>query len=65
MKLIHSASPLFRLPEEDLAAFYRDSDFKPPEHRCKPKVAVIFDDYLGSAVHSKEKSSSATAAPHT
>ena len=31
MKLIHSESPLFRLPEEDLAAFYRDGDFKPPE----------------------------------
>ena len=27
MKLIHSESPLFRLPEEDLAAFYRDGDF--------------------------------------
>ena len=47
MKLIHSESPLFRQPEEDLAAFYKDGDFKPPEHRyngSKPKIAVIFDD---------------------
>ena len=58
MKLIHSESPLFRLPEEDLAAFYRDGDFKPPEHRYngrKPKIAVIFDDCLGSAVYSKPR----------
>ena len=60
MKLIHSVSesPLFRLPEEDLVAFYRDGDFKPPEHRYngrKPKIAVIFDDCLGSAVYSKPR----------
>ena len=58
MELIHSESPLFRLPEEDLAAFYRDGDFKPPEHRYngrKPKIAVIFDDCLGSAVYSKPR----------
>ena len=57
MKLIHSESPLFRLPEEDLAAFYRDGDFKPPKHRYngrKPKIAVIFDDCLGSAVYSAQ-----------
>ena len=58
MKLIHSESPLFRLPEEDLAAFYKDGDFKPPEHKWngrKPKIAVIFDDCLGSQVYAKPR----------
>jgi hypothetical protein len=64
MKLIHSESPLFRLPEEDLAAFCRDGDFKPPEHRYngrKPKIAVIFDDCLGSTVYSKPRKLNALA----
>ena len=58
MKLINSESPLFRLPEEDLAAFYKDGDFKRPTHKWdfrKPKIAVIFDDCLGSQVYSKPR----------
>ena len=47
------------MPEEDLAAFYQDGDFKPPERKWngrKPKmIAVIFDDYLGSAVYSEPR----------
>lgn len=56
MKLINSESPLFRLPEQDLEAFYKDGDFQRPTHKWnfrKPKIAVIFDDCLGSAVYSK------------
>jgi len=58
IKLINSESPLFRLPEEDLEAFFKDGDFSPPEHKWggrKPKIAVIFDDCLGSAVYSKPR----------
>ena len=58
MKLIHSESPLFRLPEGDLAAFYKDGDFKPPKHRYngrKPKIGVIFDDCLGSQVYARPR----------
>jgi hypothetical protein len=56
MKLIHSESPLFRLPETDLEAFFRDGDFKPPQHKYngrKPCCALLIDDALGSAIYGK------------
>ena len=49
MKLIHSEPPLFRLPEEDLAAFYKDGDFQPPKHTWNGKkccCALLIDDAL-------------------
>ena len=56
MKLIHSQSPLFRLPDEDLAMFYRGGDFKPPEHKWngrKPCCCLLIDDALGSGIYTK------------
>lgn len=58
MSLVRSSTPLFRLPEEDLETFYQDGDFKRPSHKWnfrKPKIAVIFDDCLGSQVYSKPR----------
>lgn len=56
MKYIHSDSPLFRLPDDALADFYRDGDFKPPEHKWggrRPCMALILDDCIGSQLYTK------------
>ena len=56
MNLIHSSSPLFRLPEEDLADFYHGGDFQPPKHKWggkKPCCCLLIDDALGSGIYTK------------
>ena len=56
MKYIHSDSPLFRLPDDALADFYRDGDFKPPEHKWggrRPCMALVCDDCVGAQLYTK------------
>lgn len=56
MKMIHSSSPLFHLPEQDLAEFYHGGDFQPPKHRWggrKPCCCLLIDDALGSGIYTK------------
>ena len=56
MKLIHSDTPLFRLPEELLESFYQNGNFRPPEHRWngrKPCCCLLIDDALGSGIYTK------------
>jgi len=46
------------IDEEDLVAFFNDRDFMKPTHRWngeKPRIAVIFDDCLGSGLYSKPR----------
>ena len=46
------------IDEEDLIAFFNDRDFMKPTHRWngeKPRMAVIFDDCLGSGLYSKPR----------
>ena len=40
MKIIHSDQNLFGLPNEELEAFYKDGDFKPPQHWLNGKRPV-------------------------
>ena len=44
--------------DELLLQFYNDDNFVKPEHRWngnKPKIAVIFDDMMGSSIYSKPR----------
>lgn len=44
--------------EEDMIAFFNDRDFMKPTHRYngeKPRVAVVFDDCLGSGLYSRPR----------
>lgn len=46
------------IDEEDLIAFFNDRDFMRPTHRWggeKPRIAVVFDDCLGSGLYSKPR----------
>ena len=46
------------LPDDELLLFFQDGDFKKPEHRWngrKPKIAVVFDDCMGSMLYSKPR----------
>jgi hypothetical protein len=46
------------IDEEDLIAFFNDRDFMKPTHRWngeKPRIAVVFDDCLGSGLYSKPR----------
>ena len=46
------------IDEEDMIAFFNDRDFMKPTHRWngrKPRIAVIFDDSLGSMLYSKPR----------
>lgn len=46
------------IDEEDLVAFFNDRDFMKPTHRWngeKPRIAVVFDDCLGSGLYSKPR----------
>ena len=58
MKMIHSENNLFRLPDDDLEAFYKDGDFQPPTHKYnfrKPCIGAVFDDAMGSMLYSKPR----------
>ena len=51
---VRSDKPLFQIPEVDLLQFHEG----PPQHPWggrKPKIAVLFDDCLGSAVYAKPR----------
>jgi hypothetical protein len=44
--------------ENDLVAFFADRDFMKPQHRWdgeKPRIAVVFDDCLGSGLYSRPR----------
>lgn len=46
------------IDEDDLIAFFNDRDFMKPTHRWngeKPRIAVVFDDCLGSGLYSKPR----------
>jgi len=46
------------LPDDELLLFFQDGDFQKPEHKWngrKPKIAVIFDDCMGSMLYSKPR----------
>jgi len=46
------------LPDDELLLFFQDGDFVKPEHKWngrKPKVAVVFDDCMGSMLYSKPR----------
>ncbi len=46
------------IDEEDMIAFFNDRDFMKPVHRYngqKPRVAVVFDDCLGSGLYSRPR----------
>jgi len=46
------------IDENDLIAFFNDRDFMKPTHRWngqKPRIAVVFDDCLGSGLYSKPR----------
>ena len=46
------------ISDDDLVAFFADRDFLKPTHRWngrKPRIAVLFDDCLGSALYSKPR----------
>lgn len=46
------------LQDFELLVFFQDGDFKKPEHRWngrKPKIAVLFDDCMGSMLYSKPR----------
>ena len=48
----------FLLQDDELLLFFQDGDFKKPEHRWhgrKPKIAVVFDDCMGSMLYSKPR----------
>lgn len=58
MKMIHSDNNLFRVPDDDLEAFFRDGDFQQPQHKYngrKPSVGAVFDDCLGAMIYSKPR----------
>jgi hypothetical protein len=58
MKTIHSESSLFRLADDDLAAFYKDGDFQAPKHWLngrKPCCALIIDDAQGSLLYQRPR----------
>jgi hypothetical protein len=56
MKAIHSDH--MPIDEEDMIAFFSDRDFMKPTHRYngeKPRIAVVFDDCLGSGLYSRPR----------
>lgn len=56
MKTLNSTSPLFQVSDEDLESFFKDGDFKKPEHKWggrKPICALLCDDCMGSQLFTK------------
>ena len=50
------------IDEEDMIAFFSDRDFMKPTHKYngeKPRIAVVFDDCLGSGLYSRPRKLSA------
>ena len=46
------------IDEEDMIAFFSDRDFMKPTHKYngeKPRIAVVFDDCLGSGLYSRPR----------
>lgn len=46
------------IDEEDMIAFFNDRDFMKPTHKYngeKPRIAVVFDDCLGSGLYSRPR----------
>ena len=57
-KLMKAAREGGVLVDADLLLFFDGSDFKKPEHRWngrKPRIAVLFDDCMGSMLYSKPR----------
>jgi len=57
MKTIQTGNPLTDIPKEQLTKFYDGVNFQPPEptkyNNKVPKIAVVFDDCLGSQIYTK------------
>lgn len=56
MKHINSDSPVYRIPDDLLAAFFQNGEFEKPTHKWngrKPCMGLIIDDALGSAIFTK------------
>lgn len=56
MKHINSDSPVYRIPDDLLAAFFQNGEFEKPTHKWngrKPCMGLIIDDALGSAIYTK------------
>ena len=56
MKTLKSSSPMFHVQDDELELFFKDGDFKPPEHKWggrKPICALLFDDCMGSQLFTK------------
>jgi len=56
MKTLKNTSPLFQINDDDLDLFFKDGDFKAPEHKWgnrKPICGLLLDDCMGSQLFTK------------